>query len=146
MSLDKSLGLKWSRTSARSRWIKTPSNVAERCRGGLLQFGNAGLSHRGVCGMIFGPIPTTFSHWFKKRRSLVFGISATGSSQGGTIVQIVSLQPVCRSYRVRKINPHQRTLSTGLCQVQLNNTNHCSDCICDARNCKPGNNLTSLLR
>ena len=42
------------------------------------------------CGMIFGPIPTILSQWFKKRRSLAFGISATGSSLGGTIIPIVS--------------------------------------------------------
>ena len=51
------------------------------------------------------------------------------------------LQPISRSYRVRKINPHKRTLSTALCQVQMDNTNCCNDYIRDARNCKPGNNL-----
>ncbi|KAF9646429.1 MFS general substrate transporter [Thelephora ganbajun] len=42
------------------------------------------------CGMIFGPLPTITSHWFKKRRSLAFGISATGSSLGGAIIPIAS--------------------------------------------------------
>ena len=47
------------------------------------------------------------------------------------------LQPVNRSYRVRKISPHQRTLPTGFFQVQMDNASHCIDCICGARNCKP---------
>ncbi|KAF9781198.1 MFS general substrate transporter [Thelephora terrestris] len=42
------------------------------------------------CGMIFGPIPIIISHWFKKRRSLAFGISATGSAIGGTVIPIAS--------------------------------------------------------
>lgn len=42
------------------------------------------------CGMIFGPIPTIISHWFKKRRSLAFGICATGSSLGGSIIPIAT--------------------------------------------------------
>ena len=80
--------------SARCRWIKTPFGVAERCRGELLQVKNVGLSHRGVCGMMFGSITTILSHWFKKRRSLAFGISDTGSSLGETIIPIVSSQLV----------------------------------------------------
>ena len=90
MSLDRSLSQKRLRTSARCRWIETPSDVAERCWGGLLQFRNVGLSHRGVCGMMFGQITTILSHWFKKRRSLASGISATGSSLGETIIPVVS--------------------------------------------------------
>ena len=42
------------------------------------------------CGMIFGPIPTIVSHWFKERRSLAFGIAATGSSVGGAAIPIAS--------------------------------------------------------
>ncbi|KAF9643781.1 MFS general substrate transporter [Thelephora ganbajun] len=42
------------------------------------------------CGMVFGPLPAINSQWFKKRRSLAFGISATGSSLGGTIIPIAA--------------------------------------------------------
>ena len=42
------------------------------------------------CGMIFGPIPTIAAQWFKKRRSLAFGIAATGSSIGGTVIPIAA--------------------------------------------------------
>ena len=42
------------------------------------------------CGMIFGPIPTILSHWFNKRRLFAFGISATGSALGGTVIPIAS--------------------------------------------------------
>ena len=42
------------------------------------------------CGMIFSPLPTIISQWFKKRRSLAFGIMATGSSLGGTIIPIAA--------------------------------------------------------
>ena len=88
----RSMNQKRSRTSAKCCWIKSPSDVAERCRGGLSQVRNVVLSRRGVCGMIFGSIPTILSHWFKKRRSLAFGISDTGSSLSGIIIPIVSSQ------------------------------------------------------
>ena len=42
------------------------------------------------CGMIFGPLPTIISHWFKKRRSFAFGICATGSAMGGTVIPIAA--------------------------------------------------------
>ena len=42
------------------------------------------------CGMVFGPIPVIVSQWFKKRRSLAFGILATGSSLGGTVIPIAA--------------------------------------------------------
>ena len=51
------------------------------CQGFLI-----GLS----CGMIFGPIPAITAQWFKKRRSLAFGINATGASLGGTIIPIAA--------------------------------------------------------
>ena len=47
------------------------------------------------------------------------------------------LQPVNRYYRVRKINPRQRTLPTRFFQVQMDNASRCTDCICDAPNHKP---------
>ena len=37
--LRQSLSMKRSRTSARCRWIKTPSDVAERCQGGSGTYG-----------------------------------------------------------------------------------------------------------
>ena len=49
-----------------------------------------GLLTGASCGMIFGPLPIIISHWFKKRRSLAFGISATGSSMGGTVIPIAA--------------------------------------------------------
>ena len=36
------------------------------------------------------------------------------------------LQAVNRSYRVRKINPHQRTSLTGFFQVQMDNASRCN--------------------
>jgi len=43
-----------------------------------------------ACGMVFGPTPSIISQWFKKRRSLAFGIVAAGSSLGGTITPIAA--------------------------------------------------------
>jgi len=43
-----------------------------------------------ACGMIFGPLPAIVSQWFKKRRSLAFGVIAAGSSLGGTIIPIAA--------------------------------------------------------
>ena len=40
------------------------------------------------CGMIFTPIPSILSHWFDKRKYMVIGIVAAGSSLGGTIMPI----------------------------------------------------------
>jgi MCP family monocarboxylic acid transporter-like MFS transporter 10 len=40
-------------------------------------------------GVMFSPILTILSHWFKKRRGLVFGCSAVGASIGGTVVPIL---------------------------------------------------------
>jgi MCP family monocarboxylic acid transporter-like MFS transporter 10 len=42
------------------------------------------------CGMIFSPIPAVVSQWFKERRALAFGIMATGSSIGGTVIPIAA--------------------------------------------------------
>ena len=42
------------------------------------------------CGMVFGPLPAIISQWLKKRRSLAFGIAATGSSLGGTVIPIAA--------------------------------------------------------
>ena len=41
-------------------------------------------------GMIFGPIPAITSQWFKKRRSLAFGINTSGSSLGGVLIPIAA--------------------------------------------------------
>ena len=54
------------------------------------------------CGMIFGPIPTITSHWFKKRRSLAFGINAAGASLGGVIVPIAASKLIELIGHVRK--------------------------------------------
>lgn len=40
------------------------------------------------CGVNFGPIPTTLSHWLKKPRLLSPGINAAGSSLGGTVTRL----------------------------------------------------------
>jgi len=40
-------------------------------------------------GILFGPTLSCVAHWFKKRRSLAYGVVATGSSIGGTLFPIV---------------------------------------------------------
>ncbi|KAA1469294.1 MFS general substrate transporter [Dentipellis sp. KUC8613] len=40
-------------------------------------------------GSIFGPVLSIVSHWFKKRRGIALGITACGSSIGGTIFPIM---------------------------------------------------------
>ena len=49
-----------------------------------------GLLTGSCCGMIFGPVPAIASQWFKKRRSLVFGIAAAGASLGGIVIPIAT--------------------------------------------------------
>jgi MCP family monocarboxylic acid transporter-like MFS transporter 10 len=51
--------------------------------------------------MIFGPIPAIASQWFKKRRSLAFGVIAAGSSLGGTIIPIAASNLIERIGYVR---------------------------------------------
>ncbi|KZV82065.1 MFS general substrate transporter [Exidia glandulosa HHB12029] len=41
-------------------------------------------------GCLFGPVMAVLTHWFKKRRSLAFGIVAVGSAVGGTVFPIAA--------------------------------------------------------
>ncbi|KDQ06837.1 hypothetical protein BOTBODRAFT_192820 [Botryobasidium botryosum FD-172 SS1] len=40
-------------------------------------------------GFLFGPILPLMQHWFRRRRATAYGITATGSSTGGTVLPIV---------------------------------------------------------
>jgi len=42
------------------------------------------------CGTIFGPSVGVISHWFKRRRGIALGLTATGSSLGGTVFPIAA--------------------------------------------------------
>ena len=54
------------------------------------------------------------------------------------------LQPFNRSYPVRTIDVHRQPLSTGLFQVQMDDASRCADRVCDAHNCKSGNNPSTF--
>ncbi|KAF9264559.1 MFS general substrate transporter [Marasmius fiardii PR-910] len=41
-------------------------------------------------GLVFGPSMAILGHWFKRRRGLALGITATGSSIGGTVLPIAA--------------------------------------------------------
>lgn len=43
-----------------------------------------------ACGVIFGPMMGIIGHWFRRRRGLALGMTAIGSSMGGTIFPIAS--------------------------------------------------------
>lgn len=43
-------------------------------------------------GICFGPAAPIVGHWFLKRRGLAFGITAAGSSLGGTVYPIMARQ------------------------------------------------------
>ncbi|KAH7924748.1 MFS general substrate transporter [Leucogyrophana mollusca] len=43
-----------------------------------------------ACGIVFGPALGIVSHWFKKRRGLALGITAIGSSCGGTLFPVAA--------------------------------------------------------
>ncbi|KAJ7809073.1 major facilitator superfamily domain-containing protein [Mycena olivaceomarginata] len=49
-----------------------------------------GLATGLACGTIFGPTVGVIGHWFKRRRGLAMGVSAMGSSIGGTIFPIAT--------------------------------------------------------
>ena len=71
--------------------------------------------------MIFGPIPAITSQWFKKRRSLAFGISTSGTSLGGTIIPIAASKLIELIGHVRVLRVHQALLmatsdSSGQCE------------------------------
>ncbi|KIJ59717.1 hypothetical protein HYDPIDRAFT_177749 [Hydnomerulius pinastri MD-312] len=45
----------------------------------------------GICsGVIFGPALGIVSHWFSKRRGLALGVTAIGSSMGGTVFPVAA--------------------------------------------------------
>lgn len=41
-----------------------------------------------ACGAIFGPMMGILPHWFQKKLGLAYGLTATGSSIGGTLFPI----------------------------------------------------------
>ncbi|KAJ7197764.1 major facilitator superfamily domain-containing protein [Mycena pura] len=43
-----------------------------------------------MCGTIFGPTLSVVGHWFHRRRGLALGLSAVGSSIGGTVFPIAT--------------------------------------------------------
>lgn len=62
------------------------------------------------CGVLFGPVPTVASQWFKKRRLWAFGITATGSwaeqsnSHLDYRLQLDLTYGVCRGEVVRAVS------------------------------------------
>lgn len=92
------------------------------------------------CGMIFGPLPTIVSHWFKKRRSLAFGIAGTGSSIGGTVIPIATRNLIELIGYVRSQNCNKHAIES-FSQVQMDNASHRPDRVLHARDCKLGNDL-----
>ncbi|KAF7315071.1 MFS domain-containing protein [Mycena indigotica] len=43
-----------------------------------------------ACGVVYGPMTAVIGHWFKYRRGLATGVTAVGSSVGGTVFPIVA--------------------------------------------------------
>ncbi|KIJ59686.1 hypothetical protein HYDPIDRAFT_100251, partial [Hydnomerulius pinastri MD-312] len=45
----------------------------------------------GLCsGIVFGPVSPVISHWFQKKKGLALGLTAVGSSVGGTVFPIAA--------------------------------------------------------
>ncbi|KAJ7072762.1 major facilitator superfamily domain-containing protein [Mycena amicta] len=49
-----------------------------------------------AAGIVYGPLTAVIGHWFKFRRGLATGITATGSSIGGTVFPIVARKLIPR--------------------------------------------------
>ncbi|KXN87188.1 ATP-dependent RNA helicase eIF4A [Leucoagaricus sp. SymC.cos] len=49
-----------------------------------------GFAIGATCGVCFGPTLSVIGHWFKKRRGIALGLTATGSSVGGTVLPIAA--------------------------------------------------------
>ncbi|KAK7039111.1 hypothetical protein VNI00_010296 [Paramarasmius palmivorus] len=51
---------------------------------------SAGFALGIASGTVFGPSMGVIGHWFKRRRGLALGVTATGSSVGGTVLPIAA--------------------------------------------------------
>lgn len=60
-----------------------------------------------ACGAIFGPMMGILPHWFQKRLGIAYGLTATGSSLGGTLFPIA----------VRNLIPEVGSVTTPLAPV-----------------------------
>jgi len=49
-----------------------------------------GLAVGFACGAIFGPMMGILPHWFQKKLGVAYGLTATGSSLGGTLFPIAT--------------------------------------------------------
>jgi MFS family permease len=92
------------------------------------------------CGMIFGPIPTILSHWFNKRRSFAFGISAAGSALGGTVIPIASSHFIELIGYVKAQRGSHNTANKSF-QVQMDHASYHPDHCTYAHDRKPGEDL-----
>ena len=90
-----------------------------------------GLLTGAACGMAFSPVPAIASQWFRRRRSLAFGIIAAGSSAGGTVVPIAASRLIELVGHVRPLCVRWAWLtvfsgSNGQCELLLSSNSSCS--------------------
>ncbi|KIO04217.1 hypothetical protein M404DRAFT_26422 [Pisolithus tinctorius Marx 270] len=65
------------------------TGVSASCSINHLQLVSQALLAQLFSGIAFSPAVTVVSHWFSKKKGLALGITATGSSLGGTLFPIV---------------------------------------------------------
>ncbi|PBK78886.1 MFS general substrate transporter [Armillaria solidipes] len=73
------------------------------------------------CGMVFGPTNSIIGHWFRRKRGLAMGITACGSSIGGTVFPIAArkLIPAVGFPWTMRIIGFILVLSTGIANLTL---------------------------
>ena len=95
------------------------------------------------CGMTLCPILAIVAQWFKKRRSLAFGIVSAGASLGGTVIPIVARNLIDLIGYVCECVVLVGNMADRFLQIQMDDASYCPDRTFHARDCQLGKDFHS---